>query len=603
MGLTGPATKDGVNLTRIRRGATFLSILTAGALALTACGSGGGDGGPEPGANQQTEGADDGGTQDGTITVAVDEEYTAYNDDTAEGNGTWNSYVHNGVKNNFWSFGDDGSIVREEEFGTYEKTSDDPLTVEYSINEETAWSDGTPIDCDDILLEWASMSGKMVDGEGNNIFNPSSTNIRAAMEKPECEPGDKEFTIVYSQPHVDWELGIEGGNVPAHIAAEQGGLSPEELVTAIQEDDVEALQPVAEFWNTAWQFNPGELPDPELIPSSGPYLLDSWEGGQSVTLVANPDYYGTPPATETIVLRLLDSTQQTAALENGEVDVINPSNPTPDVASTLESLTQSGPFELITGGNLTWSHIDLQQGEGRVFEPLEVRQAFAKCVPRQLIVDNLIKPGNPDAVTQDLREFFPADDDYDEAREVAFPEEEYGEVDVEGAADLLAQAGVETPVEVRLMHADDPTRNDLSALVKDSCDQAGFNISVSTPPDWGERITGDTGSYDAMLFGWAGSGVLGEGQSLYQTGGDQNPYGYSNERVDELWDQIVRTTDRDEARQLLMEMEAELWQDVFNIPLYTNANIVAHSDSVEGVVLNQAQTGVTFNMDEWSLTG
>src|SRR5690625_4144699 len=152
-------------------------------------------------------------------------------------------------------------------------------------------------------------------------------------------------------------------------------------------------------------------------------------------------------------------------------------------------------------------------------------------------------------------------------------------------------------------HADDPTRNNLSALVKDSCDQAGFDIQISTPPDWGERIYSATGEYDAMLLGWAGSGVLGSGQSLYQSGGDQNPYGYSNQRVDELWDQIVSTTDRDEARQLMMEMEAALWQDVFNIPLYTNANIVAHSDSVEGVVLNQAQTGVTFNMDEWSLTG
>src|SRR5690606_6843208 len=181
------------------------------------------------------------------------------------------------------------------------------------------------------------------------------------------------------------------------------------------------LQPAAEFWNTFWQFNPGELPPPEMIPSSGPYIHDSWVAGQSLTVKANPEWWGTPPKTETIVLRLLDSDQQVAALQNGEVDLINPSNPTPDVAAQPDQLAEGGPYTVESGGNLTWSHIDLQQGEGRVFEPLEVRQAFAKCVPRQLIVDNLVKPANPDAVVQDLREFFPVDEDYEDARAQAFP--------------------------------------------------------------------------------------------------------------------------------------------------------------------------------------
>ncbi|PSL01818.1 peptide/nickel transport system substrate-binding protein [Haloactinopolyspora alba] len=587
-------------MTSKRKGATLFAVLTAGALALTACGGDDGGGSEEPGANRTEEPTEEEGTQSGTITVAVDSEYTAYNDLTAEGNGTWNTYVHNGAKLNFWSYGADGSIVREEEFGTYEKTSDDPLTVEYTYSDKAVWSDGEPIDCDDFLLEWAAMSGKMVDGSGEDIFDQSSTNGYELVQKPECQPGDKTITVVYEQPYIDWELIFQGGAIPAHIAAEQGGLTSEELITAIAEDDIAALKPVAKFWNTGWQFNPGELPPPEMIPSSGPYLIDSWDAGQSLTLKANPNFYGTPPKTETIVLRLLDPAQQVAALQNGEVDIINPGNPTPDVAAQLEQLAQQGQITTESGESLTWSHIDMQQGKGDVFEPLEIRQAFAKCIPRQLIVDNLVKPANPEAIVLDMREFFPVDPMYDQAREQAFPADMYGEQDLDGARQLIQQSGVQTPIDVRLMHADDPVRNQLSALVKSECDKVGFNIKDFTPPDWGARLTGQPGSYDATMFAWAGSGVLAAGESLYVSDGAQNPYGYANQEVDKLWDQIVTSTDREAAKQLIAEMEGLLWEDVFNIPLYVNANINAFASDLEGVKVNATQTGVTFNMDEWS---
>ena len=580
-----------------RRTTAYLAVLSAGALALTACG---GDGDNEdPGADRTDQPTDQEGTQPGTITAAVDADYTAYNDQTATGNGTWNAYVHNGTKKNFWKYDPEGGVLPDEEFGTFEKTSDDPLTIEYTIGDDTAWSDGEPIDCDDIMLEWASMSGKTTNAAGESIFSGASTNGYELIEKPDCEPGDKQFTIVYTDPYIDWQSIISGGNVPAHIAAEQGGLTSEELITAIKNDDVAALQPVADFWNTGWAYNPGELPeDRSLIPSSGPYLLDSWVGAQSITLKANPDYYGTPPKTETIVLRILDSDQQVPALQNGEIDLMNPANPTVDTVDQLAAL--EGQVTTETGANLSWSHVDMQMGAGRPFEKLEVRQAFAKCIPRQLIVDNLIKPTNPDAVTQDLREFFPADEDYESAREEAFPEDMFGEQDLAGAEALLQQAGVTTPLTVRLMHADDPTRNELAALIKSECDKVGFSITDFTPPDWGNRLSDDTGSYDAAMFGWAGSGVIASGQSIYVTAGDQNFYGYSNPEVDELWGQVVTSTEVDAARELLVQMEALLWEDVFNVPLYTNTNLVSYANGIEGVRLNASQNGVTFNMSEWS---
>jgi len=591
------------------RGAAFVSLLTAGALALTACtGDDGDTDAPEPGENvagDSGEGATGGteeGTQPGTITVAVDSEMTAYNSQTASQNATWNTYVENGTRASFWSYGADASIVREEEFGTYEKTSDDPLIVEYTINDGVEWSDGEPIDCDDVLLEWASTSDSYTDAQDKPLFSPASTTGMEDVIKPDCQPGDKKFTAEYKQPYVDWELTFQGGNIPAHVAAKEAGLTPEELVTAIQEDNVKALAPVAEFWNKGWDMNPGELLPDELIPSSGPYLLDNWQAGQSLTLTANPDYWGTPPKTETIVLRLLDEAQTLSALQNGEVDIINPSNPTVDTVATLEGL--QGQVEFTIATDLTWTHVDMQQGEGRVFEQVEVRQAFAKCIPRDLIVENLNVPVNPDSQVLDLREFFPINEEYETVRSEAFPEDLYGETDVEGAAQLLEDAGVETPVPVRFMFdSENPVREDIAAFIKSSCDEAGFDIQPTPDIDWGEKLTGAPGEYDAVLFAWAGSGVVGSGAALYQTGAGQNFYEYSNPEVDKLWDQVLTEVDSAKSVQYRSEIESLLWEDVFNIPLFVGNNVTAFSAEIEGVENNASQTGVTFNMDEWSRTG
>ena len=51
------------------------------------------------------------------------------------------------------------NVVKNEKFGKYEKVSDDPLTVKYTINDGVKWSDGAPVDANDLILQWAAYSG------------------------------------------------------------------------------------------------------------------------------------------------------------------------------------------------------------------------------------------------------------------------------------------------------------------------------------------------------------------------------------------------------------------------------------------------------------
>src|SRR5690625_6320715 len=77
-------------------------------------------------------------------------------------------------------------------------------------------------------------------------------------------------------------------------------------------------------------------------------------------------------------------------------------------------------------------------------EDLAVREAFAMCMPRQQIVDNLIAPINPDAVVMNAREVFPFQDNYDEVVSESY-DGRYDEVDIEGANEKLEEDGITEP--------------------------------------------------------------------------------------------------------------------------------------------------------------
>ena len=105
---------------------------------------------------------------------------------------------------------------------------------------------------------------------------------------------------------------------------------------------VTTLAPVAEFWNTGWAYQADlpELPDLALIPSSGPYKYDNASNG-TLTVVRNEEWWGEPAATETLVFKTIADTEMVQALQNGEIDLFHPSNPTADMLAQL--LARSAP--------------------------------------------------------------------------------------------------------------------------------------------------------------------------------------------------------------------------------------------------------------------
>lgn len=538
-------------------------------------------------------------TQDGSIAYSVGaDDFLSYNGLQSNTYTTYNSAVVDRMFSSFWYFGTDGSIIPNKDFGTYEKTSDDPLTVKYTISDDAKWSDGTPVTAGDFIFHWAANNDTVkAEGSETPLFDSISFEQgKYIPEAPEGEADGKEFTVTYPEPYADWEILISTA-LPAHIVAKEAGMSFEELVTAAKEKDVEALTPAAEFWNDGWDFSPGELPDASLVPSMGPYKFKDggWQAGQSITLEANPEYWGTPPATKELVLRFADPKTHVQALQNGDLDVIEP-QATVDTLQQLEGLGDD--VNVQTGDQLTWEHVDYNRGEGSVFaDSPELREAFALCLPRQQIVDNLIKPIYADAQVMNLREVFPFQDKYQEVVDEAYPKE-MDEPNIEKAKELVEKSGVSTPT-VRLGYqAGNQRRTETVALIKSSCDQAGFDVQDANSPVFFKEVM-PAGDYDAALYAWAGSGQKASGANIYQSDGAQNQQSYNNPEVDAAWDKLATSLDENEQLEQVKTIEKLLWEDFQAIPLYAHPGLVGHKADVANVRDTAAQSGALWNVEQW----
>lgn len=609
---------------RITRKSAAVALLAASALALTACST-------DTGGDEPTDGGDAGLSTENAVNIAWNQPFYAYNNNSATGNATANTIVKYLIASGFNYYDADLNLVQDESFGTYEKVSDDPLTIEYTFADTAKWSDGTPVDPADFLLEWAAQVGTYnnveaeYDDEGNItnqdvldagvFFDGLSSCVPLISQVPEID--GQSITFVYDVPFADWETCMTGPNLPAHVVAQRalGIEDPAEakqaLVDAITNNDAEALSPIAKVWSS--DFNYTELPDdPGLYLSSGAYVMTDFVTDQYMTLEANEAYEGDLAATiPTVTIRWNgDPMAQVQALQNGEVDLISPQA----TADVLEALEAIDGLTVETSDEGTYEHVDLQFANGGPFDPATyggnadaakaVRQAFLKTIPRQQIVDNLIKPLNPNAELRNTFTVVPGSPNYDAVAEANGQSVQYGEVDIEGAKALLAQAGVTSTVQVRLLFDPENTRRQNEyELIAASAAEAGFEVvPYQVQSDWGTDLSTAQAFYDAALFGWQSQSTAVTGSDAnYRTAGGNNFYGYSNAEVDALLDELQVTTDEARQGEILGELEAHLVEDAFGVTIFQFPGVTAwNPENIDNISKISISPTIFHGFWEWT---
>ncbi len=548
----------------------------------------------------------------GTVTYAAEQEYTSYNNATADTTLFANTLVLNTtLPGPFISNPDLTFTLWGDLMASAEVTSEDPQVVEYVVQPEAVWSDGDPIDCDDFYLAWMSGNGKLnkpnpdytgpgqVDADGAEVpetlpvFNVASTTGYEDISSVECSEDGKTITTTYDTVFADWQV-LFGGLLPAHIVEANSGV---EDIMAV---DMEATSPDAEavgdFWSTGFVGF-----DPAIAVSGSWFTIDSFTPGQNLILKRNEAFWGTPANLDEIVfLQVPDATQQPAALENGDVQVISP-QPNADLVAQLEGI--AGITTSIEQG-VTFEHYDFNQANVHLADP-NVRKAFALCLDREEIVSTLVAPINPDATVLNNRIYIPSSPDYVDGSA------EYAR-DVDAAKALLEESGYVmgddgvyakdgNRLSLRLGRRDpNPRRQSTNELAAEQCAEAGFELTDDPAEDM-LSVRLPASDYDVILFAWVATAALSSNTSIYVPGGGQNFNNYSNPEIQTLFDQANAEFDPAVRADLMNQIDAILWEDMATLPLFQFQEMVAYSDTVSNVIFN-GPLGVTWNANEWALT-
>lgn len=551
-------------------------------------------------------------TVDSRVVVGSAEELTSFNPAAAGQNTDINAQIYYATHDTFGYLDDTMQIIPNEGFGTVEKISDDPLTVKYTLQKGLKWSDGQPITADDLLFGWAVTSGYFDDAtfgstgtvtSGTRYFTPATTTAGLRDTAVPTVSDDKlTLTLVYDLPTVDWNLNWLVTE-PVHAVAKKAGVSEQALLSAIRTAPKgnpakpaarnALLQAAAAAWNTG--FSATALPsDSSLYLSSGPFVVESWVPGESLTLKANENYQGThTPKFSQLVFRFsLGAGQMVSGMKDHTLDIVSPTGS----AATRTALKALDGTQVLTGPLLTSTRFDIQFAG--VYTDPDVRQALMKVVPRKDLVDELVRPVDPDAASLDSHVYLSSQTEPYKSAVAQNGSGAYGDVDPTGAKALLAGR---TPALRILYDVTDPAQVAVFDAIKASASAVGFVVVDAGSAQWRAQLGGN--GYDALIATSTSTGV-GNGliPQMFASEGAENFTGINVPQINKLSRSILTMTDVQEVEAASIKVDTQLFANFSGLPLFQTPGITAHANRVSGVTFMAGAVGELWNFWEWSVS-
>jgi peptide/nickel transport system substrate-binding protein len=131
----------------------------------------------------------------------------------------------------------------------------------------------------------------------------------------------------------------------------------------------------------------GDLLDKPI--GTGPYMLGEWKKGDQVVYIKNPNYWGTPAKSPTVIFRWSsEAAQRLLELQSGNVDGIDNIG-----TSDFDTVKNDPNLKLEIRPALNIFYV----GMNNAFAPFDqekVRQAIAMGIDRQRLVDNFFPAGS-----------------------------------------------------------------------------------------------------------------------------------------------------------------------------------------------------------------
>lgn len=452
-----------------------------------------------------------------------------------------------------------------------------PMKVTLKIRPDAVWDDGTPISAKDFEAFWRWNNGR--DCPDCTAAATAGYDLISAVTGSD---NDKTVTLTFDKPYPDW-MSLFGFLYPAHVAAKAGPLNTPAGLKA----SFEAFKETPPAW------------------SGGPYKIAESKKNESLTLVPNEKWYGSPkPSLEKIVFRIIeDQAQHAVALRNKEVQMLI-SQPSEDLVNQIKAVPNVN-FSLAKGPN--WEHIDLNL-QNEFLKDMPLRQAIFTAIDRKAIIDRTVGRFFQGAEPLNNHIFMPGTKGYKD--HVTATGQGTGNAD--RAKKILTDAGYKldggkltTPggkpvAPLRFRYTTGNTlREQTAQLVQANLAAIGVTISIEPTDKLGDTL--EKGDFDVIVFGWVGSSFTSDKKDLFSTDGGGNYGHWSNKEADGLMDEGARSLDADKARELFNRADEIMTREAYNLPLFQKAVLLAVFSEFTNIRNNATAAGPTYNIEAWGL--
>ena len=547
-----------------------------------------------------------------------------------------------------------GDVVPNTSFGSYvviPPSSGIPnYQVKYSWTSEAVWSDGVPITKEDFLLWYMISNNSFAKGAG--LGSPDNGGVSAFksalysgwentyIDKPSGW-GNNFITFQYRTLPADWELHTpiampahalsmiaDGGTISSALATHQSNanLAKSNFFKAFSTNDSATLKRLGDAWSTRYNVSRVDRnTNPLLLVCNGAYQVS--EVGidpiKNIRLVKNEKYVSTEPRIARIDFALYaDGNKAEAAVDAGEIDIYG-MQATSDVVSRFK--TKSG-VNVVTGDLSTLEHFDIRVGgsgttwntskplQGQSVQARELRSALLMAIPRQEIIDSVIKPINSLAQVPESLMVLPGNRQYFSQIQNSnvgkySPNNESATIKADKALQIVKKyypnVTADRPViPVRILYgANNSRRAAVAKLINANLSKAGFQVTEAVEASWSSKLTEPAN--DAMFFAWVVSpwASFGNPADKYCSTCVNNYIGLSNQIIDNETKALGGSQSSGEKEASYAKIESQVVSiEAASLPLFSHPSAVAVSKNLNNFKLTSNNPYPTiWNFWEWSV--
>ncbi len=303
---------------------------------------------------------------------------------------------------------------------------------------------------------------------------------------------------------------------------------------------------------------------------AGPFMIESWESGVKVTGTRNPNYYEAgQPAFDGFDLQLsIESSVEILKIENGEADIALDFVPSADYPRLAADATLSK--QLIASEGFPNTGYVIMNNNKEPFNKVEVRKALSMAVDRDRLVQLKNGRGTP------IGGFLPA------SAVGHNPDVKAPAYDPDGAKKLLADAGYPDGFSTTMLSNLFPDDVAFAQSVINDLANIGVTVELTSIDNaqFLDTLVQKPETLDLVMTNWYMDyqDPSDNWEPLLKCDGSYNWAKYCNKDLDAIFDKINLTPLGDERWKVFADFEAQVADQMPNIPLIQAVDYYFASD-------------------------